>query len=213
MITHTVKQGECLSRIAAAYGFSDWRRVYEAPENAALRQKRPNPNVLFPGDQVVIPLRKESALPAETEKRHVFVVKTPKRKLNVRMLDEYSSPMRNERYIADVDGALYYGETSGDGTLSLALPVDATQVEIWIAGQSRTLRLGELNPIESTDDEGVSGIQGRLLGLGFNPGPIDGKMGPRTRAALLAFQRHYQLKESGAADAATVARLKKEYRA
>jgi N-acetylmuramoyl-L-alanine amidase len=213
MSTHIVKQGECLSRIAAAYGFADWRRVYEAPENAALREKRPNPNVLFPGDEIVIPQRDQTAEPADTGKTHVFVVKTPKTKLNVRMLDEYGSPMPSERYVADVDGTLYYGETNGDAILSLDLPVDATQAEIWIAGQSRTLRLGELNPIENTPDDGVSGIQGRLRGLGFNPGPIDGKMGPRTRAALLAFQRQYKLTRSGAADAETVARLKKEYRA
>jgi peptidoglycan hydrolase-like protein with peptidoglycan-binding domain len=38
-------------------------------------------------------------------------------------------------------------------------------------------------------------------------------MGPKTRSAIVAFQRHYGLDVTGKADDATVARLKKEYRA
>jgi hypothetical protein len=54
-IDHTVVQGEYLSKIARNYGFSDYRTIWEHPKNAALKQARQNPNVLFPGDRLFIP--------------------------------------------------------------------------------------------------------------------------------------------------------------
>ena len=51
---HEVKQGECLSSIARRFGFRDWKKIYQHPMNADLRQKRPNPNVLHPGDRIFI---------------------------------------------------------------------------------------------------------------------------------------------------------------
>lgn len=59
--THVVVEGENLSKIAAAEGFRDFRKLYDAPENEELRKKRPNPNFIKPGDEVVIPDRKPVA--------------------------------------------------------------------------------------------------------------------------------------------------------
>jgi hypothetical protein len=211
MITHVVKQGECLSLIAARYGFVDWRLVYNDGANAKLRQKRPNPHVLFPGDRIMIPDRDLTPSSAATGKEHRFVLKTAKRTLKVRMLDENKLPLKGEPYTANCDDVMYYGTTTGDGDLTLDLPIQATRVSLWIACQERELRLGELNPIDDALDDGVSGVQGRLWGLGFDPGALDGELGPRTRAAIVAFQRHFKLKITGEADADTIARLKKEY--
>jgi peptidoglycan hydrolase-like protein with peptidoglycan-binding domain len=47
--------------------------------------------------------------------------------------------------------------------------------------------------MDRVDDDGVSGAQGRLLNLGYPVGPIDGKLGPRTRAALRQFQTDMKL--------------------
>lgn len=43
----------------------------------------------------------------------------------------------------------------------------------------------------------VRGIQKRLKNLGWNPGPLDGAMGPRTRTAIREYQRRFGLKEAG----------------
>jgi len=43
----------------------------------------------------------------------------------------------------------------------------------------------------------VSFYQRRLEALSFRPGPIDGKMGPKTRDSLTAFQKSYDLPVSG----------------
>ncbi|QRK04075.1 LysM peptidoglycan-binding domain-containing protein [Archangium violaceum] len=56
--THKVQQGDTLTSIAEKYGFvDDWQALYQAPENAALRKKRPNPMLIYPGDEVAIPAR------------------------------------------------------------------------------------------------------------------------------------------------------------
>lgn len=50
---------------------------------------------------------------------------------------------------------------------------------------------------------GLSSTQELLLALGHDPGPIDGKEGPRTRDAVKAFQTQRGMPASGEADAAT----------
>jgi peptidoglycan hydrolase-like protein with peptidoglycan-binding domain len=50
-------------------------------------------------------------------------------------------------------------------------------------------------------------MQVRLQGLGYNPGPIDGVVGPSTRAALQRYQMDHGLLASGLPGPATRARL------
>ncbi len=52
-------------------------------------------------------------------------------------------------------------------------------------------------------------IQSVLLARGFPPGPVDGVVGPRTRDALAAYQRTYDLPVSGYIDGPTKAALQK----
>jgi N-acetylmuramidase-like protein/putative peptidoglycan binding protein len=49
--------------------------------------------------------------------------------------------------------------------------------------------------------------QAALTYLSFNPGPVDGVIGQRTRAALTAYQQRAGLPQTGALDAATESRL------
>ena len=44
---------------------------------------------------------------------------------------------------------------------------------------------------------GTRAVQQRLAELGYKPGPIDGMNGPRTRAAVRAFQRDHKLAQTG----------------
>jgi len=50
-------------------------------------------------------------------------------------------------------------------------------------------------------------VQAALLYAGFEPGPVDGLLGKRTRAALLAFQTKQGLAQTGDANSDTEARL------
>jgi len=53
-------------------------------------------------------------------------------------------------------------------------------------------------------------VQSLLEYLGCSPGPVDGKLGPRTRAATAAFQRSQGGASTGAADAELLAALEAE---
>jgi peptidoglycan hydrolase-like protein with peptidoglycan-binding domain len=53
----------------------------------------------------------------------------------------------------------------------------------------------------------VRSAQQSLKDKGFDPGPVDGVMGPKTRAAVTDFQKKEGLKVTGRLDAETAARL------
>jgi peptidoglycan hydrolase-like protein with peptidoglycan-binding domain len=54
----------------------------------------------------------------------------------------------------------------------------------------------------------VQAIQTALKEKGYDPGPVDGRMGPQTRSALRAYQKKEGLPATGNADAKTLAGLK-----
>ena len=56
-------------------------------------------------------------------------------------------------------------------------------------------------------DPQVEAVQRRLVELGYEPGTVDGLMGPRTRTALAALQRDRALAATGHVDADTLAAL------
>jgi hypothetical protein len=57
MTIYVVKHGDTLSGIAKHHGIHSWQALYNDPSNTAFRAKRPNPNLIFPGDQVNIPTK------------------------------------------------------------------------------------------------------------------------------------------------------------
>src|SRR5436190_13024735 len=76
--THKVEQGECLSSVAKKYGFANWRTIYQHPQNAEFREKRPNPNIIYPGDLIFIPDPELKEKSVQTEKRHELKTNGPK---------------------------------------------------------------------------------------------------------------------------------------
>jgi uncharacterized protein (TIGR02594 family) len=53
----------------------------------------------------------------------------------------------------------------------------------------------------------VADIQRRLIALGYKPGPVDDRWGPKTRAAVIAFQRDHKLAPDGVVGPKTTAVL------
>jgi hypothetical protein len=63
-------------------------------------------------------------------------------------------------------------------------------------------------PVEPMTWDEIREIQGRLSGLGYEVGPLDGVAGPQTRAAILQFQAAVAVPETGAADRDLLQRLR-----
>jgi hypothetical protein len=207
---HTVTQGECISSIAARFGFADYRTIYDDGANADLRRDRPNPNQLLPGDVVFVPERDTTERDCAADQRHRFVVKRSKVRLRL-VLKDADGPIANRPYVLVVDGQPdARGSTDGNGLIEQPVPVKATEGELRLqrAGDAASgflvwrLRLGSLDPHDK-----VSGAQARLNNLGYFCGKVDGICGPRTQKALRSFQERHGLTQSGKVDAATAAAL------
>jgi hypothetical protein len=202
---HIVRRGECLSSIAHRYGFASWRSLYEHPDNAALRERRPDPNVLHPGDRVHIPDRTEGEASAPTERRHAFVTRRESVRLRLVLRNRWGDPLGGYAYRLSLPGGDVEGTTDDDGRLDVPVPPDVDGAVLVVRpaqadgedgadGGHYTwrLRLGDLDPLDE-----VSGVQARLANLGFDPGPIDGIAGPRTRGALMDFQVKQGIRPTG----------------
>jgi peptidoglycan hydrolase-like protein with peptidoglycan-binding domain len=61
--------------------------------------------------------------------------------------------------------------------------------------------------MDGAGSEEVKNVQKALQDKGMDPGPIDGVMGPKTMAALKAFQKDQKLTESGKLDDQTREKL------
>ena len=207
MPNHTVKQGECLSSIAAQYGFGDWKALYDHPSNASLKKKRPNPHLLFPGDVVAIPEKKKKQASVQTGQSLKLSVNVPTRALQITLRGGDGEPMKNADWALEAEDLFLAGKTDGDGVLKAEVPAATPTALVHVAGETFELKLGHLNPIDSALDEGISGVQARLRNLGYDPGPADGELGPRTRAAICAFERALGLEVTGKPEGKTLKKL------
>ena len=52
---YVVKHDDTLSKIALAYHLPSYKNIYDSPENKTFKAKHPNPNIIFPGDVLMIP--------------------------------------------------------------------------------------------------------------------------------------------------------------
>ena len=189
MKVHKVKSGECLSSIAYAYGFKVWETVYNAPENAELKKKRPNPNLLYPGDEVVIPdLETKTETELATEKCHKFKVKGTKCVFRIQMRDAAMNPLVSYPYQFYIGKELIKEDvTKEEGLIEVQIPKEACSGKIHFLGETYNVYFGALDPVAR-----VSGLQQRLCNLGYDVGPVDGILGPLTRKSIYEFQLQHR---------------------
>jgi murein L,D-transpeptidase YcbB/YkuD len=131
--------------------------------------------------------------------------------IRIRLQDFDGEPFANTEFELRVGSDLFNGTTDQEGKLEQRVPVQARQGMLKTAYGEWTLHIGELNPIDQTPDQGASGIQMRLRNLGFNPGPIDGIIGPQTQSAIQDFQKKCSLKVDGVCGPQTSRRLLEEH--
>lgn len=207
MATHVVRQGECLTSIARRYGFADPKAIYDDPGNAELRQKRTNPNLLFPGDQVFIPERDSTPITIRTGKRARLVATVPMREIRLVFKDLSGAPLSDAPFRLVAGDREIEGQTDRNGLLEAKVAAGLGTITLEMGGRSQVLRVGSLNPLSEVGDGGVSGVQDRLANLGYPPGPTDGELGPMTAAAIRKFQEESGLETNGRIDEALIRAL------
>lgn len=201
---YTVQEGDCIDSIAAAHGFLP-KTLWSYSANAALRDQRKNPNVLAPGDTVVIPEKRTKSETGPCAKRHRFRRLGVPAEFRLRILDS-GKPVAGAAFLLDVDGVLTQGVTDGEGNVRAAISPMALMAKLTVRTPKRELTydidLGRLDPIDT-----LRGVQQRLNNLGLRC-PEDGVNGSETEEAIKAFQAAHQKPATGQLDSATRAAIK-----
>jgi len=168
-VTHTCEKGDSMPKIAAEYGFSDYRTIWELPENAELRDCRRNPNVLAAGDQVVIPDKQDKVVRAATGAKHSYTLKGKATHLRLKLLDFAGAPLKQTQVQITVDGKTSTVTTDDNGLLDQVVPPGAPSAMLTAdALGTLEVQIGHLDPVEQR-----SGLLARLYNLGYVPGTDD----------------------------------------
>jgi N-acetylmuramoyl-L-alanine amidase len=208
------RQGESVGSIAKDNGFPSYKALYDHPANEELKRRRPDPNLLMPGDPIAIPEAIPRTMTRAIDQWHDETVEVEAPLLRLKLLDPSGKVLPNQDYQLLVSGRERFGATNASGILEETL-----EYGVHSAVLSTTVTLGEqtkelvwkLN-FDAIDPKGsVTGLQGRLYNLGYYRGLIDGCFGPATRGAVAAFQTSAGLVATGSADENTWAALERQH--
>jgi hypothetical protein len=209
---YKITPGECLSSLTEACGFSSYHTIWDHPNNAGLRERRSNSNVLCPGDEVYIPERESKAVDGCTCARHTFVLSMPEVMLRMVVQDQDGKPITSAHYRLTAGAKKFEGVTGGDGIFEHPIAPDLQSGTLDFIYRkpngvmvqcSWILKLGHLDDVATP-----SGIQARLKNLGFDSGDVDGVIGPKTEVAIRRFQKWAGLNVDGVAGPKTQTKLK-----
>lgn len=126
MPVHVVRQGECLSSIAEHYGFVDPMKLYDHVDNASLRQLRPNPNLLLPGDRIFVAAAELKTHDVATNSVGRFVLERGRAVFRLVLTDADGEPEADLPWTLIIDGAEHTGTTGADGLIELPISPGAT---------------------------------------------------------------------------------------
>lgn len=206
MPNHVVQQGEHATSIARKYKFITFKTIWDDPGNADLKKKRKNPNVLAPGDVLVIPERQDKKASIATTKLHHFTVKVQPLHLKIVVKDWMEQPVANADYSLEVAGSTDKKKTSPTGLIEkdLSAKVDAQLGKLAVAGDTFDIKVGHLDP-----EDKESGQIARLNNLGYDAGPIEKPDTERFRSAVEEFQCDHKVMKppTGVCDAKTQGKL------
>jgi hypothetical protein len=204
MIPYVVRQGDYLTGIARRRGF-DAQEVWQHPTNAALRERRPNPEVLAAGDILHVPETPAPGHRVTMGTTNRFSGRLPSVVLALSLSGSDGRPQANKRVWVDGEEA---GSTDGDGRIQLRAQATRPSVMLRVEGSADDylLSIAHLDPID-TD----AGVRQRLANLGFLPEDSASVTEQEHTEALRSFQRQMGLDATGAPDAQTTRRLVSEH--
>ena len=207
---HVIEQGEHLSQIAKQYGFRDYNTIWDHPSNAELKQKRQNPNVLFPGDSVFIPDKEEKTVERPTGQQHRFQLKGKPLMLRVVIRDFDHEPLTNTKCTIQIGGQEKELTTDDQGMISLPIPKNAEDGLLAYEDPlvpfplHIPIKIGHLDPVEE-----ITGQKARLNNLGYSAELLDSKEDEdKFTIAVQEFQCDHDLTVDGVCGPETQAKLK-----
>lgn len=212
MPVHKVKQGECLSSIAGKYGFGDPDVIYRHAKNAEFRKKRPNPGLLYPGDEIFIPEKKVRTFSLAKGQTLEIKLKVPIRKIQLDLFGEDEKPLSGADWRIEAGDFEASGKTGSDGRVEAEVPANVSQALLVAGPFTYELDIPGLDPLKETSDGGLSGLRARLTNLGYYPGHEEPEMTDQDRTALVAFQLEHDLDPTGELDEKTIAKFEEVHR-
>jgi hypothetical protein len=206
MPNYTVQQGDHLSGIAEQFGFQNIDTIWNHPNNAALKQLRKNPHILFPGDVLFIPDKTDKNAPAPTTKLNKFQIDLTKLKLNLKLLDLNGDPVANKPVTISLEKETVPPPTTdGSGKTSSTIKKSAKNGQLILGDLEFSLLVGSLDPIDKQ-----SGQIARLNNLGYEAGDTATVDADAFESAVEEFQCDNGVKPvTGDCDASTQALLQK----
>src|SRR5262245_7349730 len=206
----TVKQGDHLSSIAKEAGFSDYRTIWNHPNNADLKGRRRNPNVLYPGDQIFVPDRETREESCATDRKHKFLVRAPTLMLRLVLEDELGQAVANTPCDLTLGSRDLRVTTDRAGRFEVPISPDVRHALLIIRDSNTPhsndpipIQIGHLDPADTT-----SGQIGRLNNLGYRAGALDAPDAKALKSAIEEFQCDHFLAVDGVCGPNTQAKLK-----
>ncbi|EKD39257.1 MAG: peptidoglycan binding protein, partial [uncultured bacterium] len=86
-------------------------------------------------------------------------------------------------------------------------PVEVDEEKVRPEEQALARQAPQTPQVSKAPGKAVKKAQQALADAGYNPGPVDGKIGVRTRSALIEFQQMKGISDSGELDQATLMAL------
>jgi N-acetylmuramoyl-L-alanine amidase len=207
---YRVKQGDHIAGIAKQFGFSDYKTIWNDPNNAQLKAQRVNPNVLYPGDQVYVPDLVPSEFPRPTDVTHKFTVQVDKLQLCLVLEDLYEQPIANAQCSLRLGSDTSTVTTDGTGKIQQPIAPDVKDASVTILAAQTPyqntqipIKIGHLDPVDQ-----VTGQQARLKNLGYYWGEIGAAADDALESAIEEFQCDAGITVDGVCGAATQAKLK-----
>lgn len=202
VVVQVVQAGDSIPSIAHDSGHF-WETLWNHGDNAELKSKRKNPNILAPGDEVTVPPIRVKEFSGATDTRHSFKRKGIPAKLKMQLF-LLGEPRRNEDYTLILDDKIIRGKTDADGNIEQYIQPNSRGGVLRLNGgkEEYPVRVGHLNPIDN-----VSGVKQRLNNLGFYCGDESDEETDQYVQAIVQFQGEQNLKQTGELDAATRAKI------
>lgn len=208
MRPYVIRQGDYLTKLAHTMGF-DPDTIWNHAKNEGLRQKRPNKDLLHPGDILWVPDAAEHRrLVIRAGSSNRYVARVPGVYVAVKITIG-GEPLIDEPFQILGLGEPIEGRTDEKGYIRAGVPVHVREIEVYLPERERTLRLrvGDLDPVDT-----VSGIKKRLMHLGYyQPTRVGVENasadGDALISALKAFQSDKGLSPNGKLDESTAKAL------